>query len=162
MNSEQMMWHTVTVIFRREPIKYLADSSWLFLVLCYSMKKAEREVEEDSEGSSELRGGEGSWDNWVSSLRKCYFFWNNVQNSWEQRRPFILNWNCRYVLTQGVWWNFCRGKGWTIVKLWKRERYLSNFVFLGKYKENFCRNGRNDSNGGERKDREEWTLVVLE
>lgn len=37
------------------------------------MKKAEREVEEDSEGSSELRGGEGSWDNWVSSLRKCYF-----------------------------------------------------------------------------------------
>ena len=37
------------------------------------MKKAEREVEEDSEGSSELRGGEGSWDNWVSSLQKCYF-----------------------------------------------------------------------------------------
>lgn len=37
------------------------------------MKKGEREVEEDSEGSPELRGGEGSWDNWVSSLRKCYF-----------------------------------------------------------------------------------------
>ncbi len=37
------------------------------------MKKGEREVEEDSEGFPELREGKGSWDDWASSLRKCYF-----------------------------------------------------------------------------------------